>query len=103
MLNSLHRILGTSDSDWKISYENTRERYERGMAALKAGDRMGFATALYARAFFPDGSGDFESSRGLSNGVLGLPDEDLDEATRRTVQMVEGGFVEETFRQMAGG
>jgi len=103
MLDSLHRVLGTNDSDWTISQEGSRERFDRGMAALKQGDRAGFATALYARVFFPDGNGDFESSRGLSNEALALPEENLDEATRRTVEMVDGGFVEKTFWELAGG
>lgn len=47
---------------------------------------------MYARVFYPDGSGDYESSKGLDNEGLGLPQEDLDEATKRTVEMVNGGW-----------
>ena len=51
------------------------------------GDYMGFAQMMYSRVFYQDGSGDFESSKGLQNGVLGLPREDLDEATEVAVKM----------------
>jgi len=47
---------------------------------------------MYARCFYPDGSGDFESSHGLDNEALGLASEDLDAATKRTIEMVESGW-----------
>lgn len=92
MLNSIHRVTGTADKDWEIKYESTAERYKNGNEELKKGSMVGFAKALYARVFFPNGDGDFESSRGLANELLGLPKEDLDEATKRTVEMVENGW-----------
>ncbi|KAI4718932.1 NAD(P)-binding protein [Aureobasidium sp. EXF-10727] len=92
MLDSVHRVLGTSDKDWSISYETTKHRYEKGNEDSANGNPMGYAQAMYARVFFPDGSGDYETSRGLDNEVLGLQQEDLDEATRRTVEMVQSGW-----------
>jgi hypothetical protein len=49
-------------------------------------------TAMYARVFYPDGSGDFETSHGLDNKALDLPSEDLDAATRKTIEMVNNGW-----------
>ncbi|KAG9906579.1 NAD(P)-binding protein, partial [Aureobasidium melanogenum] len=85
-------VLGTGDEDWEISYEDTKERYEKGIKDMQNGDRTGFGRAMYARVFYPDGSGDYESSKGLDNEGLVLPQEDLDEATKRTVEMVNGGW-----------
>ena len=93
MLDSLHRVLGTTDADWTITYEPVKERYERGMKALQAGDRMGLPTAMYARIFFPNGDGNYGEMHGLANETLGLPKESLDEATKRTVEMVESGWM----------
>lgn len=87
MLNSLHRVLGTTDEDWTIAKEPVKERYQKGLAQLQGGDRLGFATAMYARLFFPDEGGDYETGYGLDNAKLRLPQEDLDEATRRAVEM----------------
>lgn len=101
MLDSLHRVLGTTDQDWSISYEPTDARYNRGMAELQKGIRTGFATALYARTFFPNGDGDYETKYGLDNNKLGLPVEDLDEATQRTVDMVESGFADAVFKEFS--
>ena len=44
---------------------------------------------MYTRAFFPNGGGDFESTRGTANALLGLPVEDLDAATERAVQITQ--------------
>lgn len=97
MLDSVHRVLGTSDADWTISYEGSLERYQRGMAELQAGNQMGFARAMYSRIFFPQGDGDFETMRGLANEKLGLPREDLDEITKRAVDMAEDDFFAKIF------
>jgi hypothetical protein len=92
MLDSLQRVTGTTDADWSIDYEGSKERWERGKALLQSGDRRGHALAMYARTFFPNGDGDFESKNGTANKVLGLPEEDLDEASKRAVAMNEGGY-----------
>ncbi|KAF2818003.1 putative oxidoreductase CipA [Mytilinidion resinicola] len=92
MLDSLHRVLGTTDKDWTIDFEPTDQRLKRGLEDWKNGNRLGFAMASYARVLYPNGDGDFESKWGTSNQVLGLPKEDLDEATKRVVEMVENGW-----------
>lgn len=92
MLDSIHRVIGTTDKDWEITYEPTAQRYKNGIDEMQKGAMTGFAKAIYSRAFFPNGDGDFESSRGLANDLIGLPKEDLDEATKRTVEMVDSGW-----------
>ncbi|CAF9907895.1 MAG: hypothetical protein HETSPECPRED_007931 [Heterodermia speciosa] len=92
MLDSIHRVTGSTDSDWEIKREPTKQRYQDGLDEIQKGLRNGFAKALYARGFFPDGSADFETTRGLTNEVLGLPTDDLDEATKRAVEMVESNW-----------
>lgn len=92
MLDSIHRVTGSSDVDWEISYQKSEERYKQGMQDMQKGDHMGFARAMYSRVFYPNGDGDFEARRGLDNESLGLRKEDMDEATKRTVEMVEAGY-----------
>jgi hypothetical protein len=94
MLDSLHRVLGTSDADWEIRYESTKQRVEDGKAEMQRGDMKGFAKAMYARTFFPGkGMGaEFEGEKGTANERLELPTEELDEATRRAVEMVRSGW-----------
>ncbi|XHF96684.1 hypothetical protein AWENTII_000304 [Aspergillus wentii] len=77
MFDSINKLLGWTDDDWKISYQPTAERYKEGLEELANGDGTGFLKALYARVFDPAAGGIFETH----NNVLGLPKEDLDEAT----------------------
>ena len=98
MLDSLNRVLGTTDKDWEIDYEPTAERYKNGLAEMQKGQMLGLAKAMYSRVFYPNGDGDFETSKGLDNDLIGLPKDDLDEATKRAVQMNEDGFFNKVIR-----
>lgn len=99
MLDSLHRVLGTTDQDWTIEYQNSKERHKKGIEDMKNGDFMGFARAMYTRNFFPDGAGEFETRHKLVNDVFDLPKEDLDTATREAVRMAEEGFTWQEYKR----
>lgn len=94
MLESIQRVTGTTSKDWTIEYQNHQERYESGVKMMKEGNRLGFARALYTRIFYPNGDGNYEARYGLVNDLLGLPKEDLDEATKAAVALYkkEGGY-----------
>ncbi|KAJ7855576.1 putative isoflavone reductase family protein [Mycena leptocephala] len=85
MLESVLRVTGTKESDWKIEHDAHEGRFAAGVAQFKEGDRRGFVKLLYTRAFYPDGCGNYEARHGLHNDILGLPKEDLDEFTRIAV------------------
>ncbi|KAF2668781.1 NAD(P)-binding protein [Microthyrium microscopicum] len=91
MLDSVNRANGTKDEDWTITHEGSEQRHKDAMEKMKTGDRRAFATAMYSRMFFQNGDGDY-TSRGLANEVLGLPKENLDEATKVVVKMVDKGY-----------
>lgn len=83
MLASAQRVTGTNDADWTVRRQDHRARYEAALEGLRKGDIRSYVRAMYTRIFFPgDRIGDFEGTRGTANAVLGLPQEDLDEATR---------------------
>jgi len=90
MLDSVHRVLGTTDADWDITHEATEKRYRDGQEELKNGIMTGFAKLMYSRVFLPNGDGEFEAKK--QNELLRLSWEELDVATRRTVEMVDGGW-----------
>lgn len=92
MLDSIHRLMGTTDMDWEIDFEPSDVRYEKGKEEMKSGIRTGLAKQMYARCFFPNGDGDFEAARGLDNELIGIEKEDLDVATKRALDMVESGW-----------
>ena len=86
MLDSAFRVTGTKKEDWKITKEPSEQRYQSGFEAMKGGDRMGFVRAMYTRVFYPDMSGNHEERMGTVNALLGLPKEDIDEATRAAIE-----------------
>lgn len=84
MLQSIYRVTNTKESDWTITSEPARQRRQQGVEEMANGSRIGFVKAMYTRVFYDDKAGDCEDK--LINKQLGLPKEDLDEATKRTVQ-----------------
>lgn len=87
MFASVLRVTGTKDSDWTVTHEDTKERFARGQKMFSEGDFKGFAILLYTRNFFPAQDGNFSNK--VYNKVLGLPEEDLDEATKVVVETLE--------------
>lgn len=86
MLQSALRVTGTKEDDWTIEKEPARERYATGIKEMKEGQRIGFAKMMYTRVFYDDGVGDFEHNKGTINNILGLPEENIDEATERAIE-----------------
>ncbi|KAI5465035.1 hypothetical protein BGZ63DRAFT_504226 [Mariannaea sp. PMI_226] len=90
MLDSVNRVLGTTDADWNISYESTAKRIQDGTEELKNGQLTGFGKIIYGRIFQP--SSTISDYVPVDNEILGLPNEDLDEATKTAVEMVQSGW-----------
>ncbi|KAL2194032.1 hypothetical protein P885DRAFT_63340 [Corynascus similis CBS 632.67] len=90
MLDSLHRVLGTTDADWEIVHEPVEKRLKDGAEAMERGERRGFAKLLYGGVF--NAANPISNFAGEANEVLSLPKEDLDEATRRAVDMANSGY-----------
>ncbi|KAI4114046.1 MAG: hypothetical protein LQ338_008069, partial [Usnochroma carphineum] len=86
MLASVLRLTGTKEDDWTIRKEPAQELFSTAAKQVKEGKKEGFANFLYSRIFFPDGCGDFERSKGTLNSMLGLPEEDIDEATKVAIE-----------------
>ncbi|KAH7032567.1 uncharacterized protein B0I36DRAFT_347759 [Microdochium trichocladiopsis] len=87
MLESVKRVTGTTDADWKVSHVDSKKRYEEGLAQVQSGDRSGFIKLLYARGFYPDDPADFSAK--TQNELLGLPEESLDVGTRAALAIVQ--------------
>ncbi|KAK5655593.1 hypothetical protein OQA88_5524 [Cercophora sp. LCS_1] len=90
MLESVRRVTGEA---WAVEHEGARERYEKAVARLRGGDRGAFGRAMYSRIFCEDAGREgmfYASLEGCDNERLGLPVEDLDEATARAVEIVKG-------------
>ena len=90
MLDSLHRVLGTTDQEWEITYETATQRVQDGLAEVAGGDFTGMGKHLYGKLFAR--SREDGSFPATANSLLGLPSESLDEATKRAVDMVMSGW-----------
>jgi hypothetical protein len=105
MFASVLRVTGDKESDWKIGYEPVKERYAKGMEVIQNrsfyqhSDEMRIAAlrVLYGRAFFPDAPIDFERHHSLDNNKLGLPRENLDEWTKKAIEIGTGDFMQERY------
>ncbi|KEZ43256.1 CipA protein [Scedosporium apiospermum] len=90
MLESALRVTDTKESDWKITYEPSVERFASALEKVKAGDNTAFTRALYTRWFYPEkpdaAAMAWQENHKLANEELGLPQEDLDESTRRAIE-----------------
>jgi len=92
MFESALRATGTKENEWTIMKEPANDRYSGGLKEIQEGKRIGFAKMMYTRVFFPDGCGDFEHNKGTLNELLGLPKEDIDEATRVAIERSKGSL-----------
>jgi len=93
ILASAQRVTGTSDDDWTIDHEKTLEQYVgEGKEALGRGEFSGLFPMLFGTLFQQGAGGDYEGDgKPLSNDLLGLPVEDLDEVVKRVVDDIEAG------------
>jgi hypothetical protein len=93
MFDSVLRVTGEKESDWTIVNENAQERYKQVQELMKEGGASagkGYIQCMYTRIFYNDGSGQYNDK--LDNDKLGLPTEDLDEATKEGIKLVESGY-----------
>ncbi|KAL8713139.1 MAG: hypothetical protein Q9220_002660 [cf. Caloplaca sp. 1 TL-2023] len=91
MFESVLRATGTTKEDWKITHEDSKERYGKGMEMFKSGNFLGMAIVMYTRGFYPSGDANFSVTRGLDNEKLGLPKENFDERTKAAVELALDG------------
>ena len=90
ILDVILRVTGDRELDWTIQHQPAVERYQSALQMMKDGDRSGFLIAMNTRVWYKDGGGDLTGK--LENEKLGLPEEDVQEATREAVETVlEGG------------
>ncbi|KAL4893545.1 hypothetical protein BDV59DRAFT_177579 [Aspergillus ambiguus] len=87
IFESVKRVTGTSDADWTITHEDTKKRYQDGLAMVMSGNMAGFGKLLYARGFYPEDPSDCSAK--AQNELLGLPEESLDGATQAGIDLVK--------------
>lgn len=86
ILDAIHRVAEDSDKNWTITNADAQQYIEEGGARMAKGDFTGMANMLYGAVMKGDMGGDYESFKGVSNVVLGLSKEDLNEAVRTALK-----------------
>jgi len=87
LLDSIHRVAGTSDADWTIETKDVQERVAEGREKLSKGDFTGMVDLLYG-GVMTKGLGD-QYREGTANEELGLPTEHLDDVVKEVVKSLE--------------
>jgi hypothetical protein len=90
MLASVMRVTGTKRDEWTIAKEGAQDRFNSGLKEMEDGKWSGFGKVMFTRVFFPDGCGNFEHAKNMLNGLLELPEEDIDEATKIAIERAKG-------------
>jgi hypothetical protein len=85
ILEAVQRVTGTSTSDWTIEDVDAEGYIQEGKQRVAKGDFGGTVNILGGMIFKGGMGGDYESVKGVSNEVLGLPKERLDEAVREAL------------------
>jgi hypothetical protein len=85
LLESVQRVTETKDKDWDVVHKSAKQEMEDAKAALAVGNWPGAIGMLYAAICVEGLGGDYESTRGLSNKELGLPEENLDEIIKEAL------------------
>lgn len=89
ILESVFRVTGTRREQWIIEKRPVQEYCNEGIEARRQGTMREVGRQVYSRVFFDDDAGNFEKRIGISNQMLGLPQEDIDEATKLAVKLQE--------------
>ncbi|KAK7430511.1 hypothetical protein QQZ08_003030 [Neonectria magnoliae] len=91
IFNALQIATGTTEADWKIGYETTKNRMVEGRATAATGDFTGLVKTYYSFLFSPEGQ-KLNYNDKLHNELLGLPKEDLVELVKGCATRAENGY-----------
>ena len=80
ILAACQRVTNTADSAWEIKEDSAPRWIEEGKERLAKGDFYGGINLLYGQLFIEGSGSNYESTKGLANQILGLPEEDIDES-----------------------
>ncbi|KAF7563331.1 hypothetical protein G7046_g780 [Stylonectria norvegica] len=81
MLDSVQRVTGTTDSDWKIDVRDSIEVGKEADEEVNKGNHMAIVAKFFSCHFLKGYGGDFNHK--VTD--LGLPKEDLDEVTKKAL------------------
>jgi hypothetical protein len=90
---ALQRATSTTESDWTVKHSTIAEWMQGCLEGMKKGDMRAGAGLTYAYYMGEGKGGDYEEKAKQDREVLGLQEEDLDEAVKRAVEAGEAPAV----------
>jgi hypothetical protein len=91
ILEAVQRVTATSAEEWTVKDINAEDYIQEGKERVTKGDFGGTVNILGGMIFKGGMGGDYESVKGVSNEMLGLPKATLDEAVKEAL----GGLAKE--------
>ena len=92
MLAAGQRATGTKAADWTVERKgDPKAAVETALVEFGKGSFPAVREAIMVSNWVPNGGGDYKSTKGTANEALGLPKEDLDEETRKAVELAKKG------------
>jgi hypothetical protein len=85
ILEAVQRVTGTSASDWTVEDVDAEVYIQEGKERVAKGDLGGTINILGGMVFKGGMGGDYESVKGVSNVLLGLPKVTLDGAVKEAL------------------
>ncbi|GFG19289.1 hypothetical protein IFM5058_09914 [Aspergillus udagawae] len=83
LLESVQRVTSSTRSAWEVQFRDADDMVATGKAKLNQGEVLGHADLIYGHVFKDGAGGNYQARVGVSNEVLSLPKEDLDEEVER--------------------
>ncbi|PQE21153.1 isoflavone reductase family protein [Rutstroemia sp. NJR-2017a BVV2] len=85
IFEAVKKVSSTSDADWIITEKDAGTWIREGWETLKSGDFNGMVAVLYGHYMKGGPTSNFEAVREISNDILGLPVEDLEEGIKKAL------------------
>ena len=88
ILDAEQKVTKTTDADWAITHTDGQAFIDEGSSRLARGDFHGVLNLVYGNTMMEGHGGDYETTNGVSNKALGLPEESLEDAVRDVVEQL---------------
>jgi hypothetical protein len=88
ILDAVQKLTKTTDADWSITHVGGSAWIDEGPAKIARGDFTGMYNIVYGITMTEGRGGNYEATRGVSNAVLGLPEENLEETLKEAFPQI---------------
>jgi hypothetical protein len=84
----VQKVTKTTDADWTITHVDGQAWIDDGPVKIARGDFTGMFNIAYGNTMTEGHGGDYETTRGVSNRVLGLPGESLEDSVKEIISQL---------------